>query len=195
MPQRKDDERRAAILAEAKRLFALQGYEATSVAIIMANLNMPVGSVYTYFQDKQTLLVTILEEGWEEFSQRLEEVIAQSPNARTSLKIILDQFLPALFGDAEFITLALNEAGRNFSLADKLGWLSDKIGTLIRAISQELNIPMDFDSTMANTALSVYFLGSLQTIRLSKQEGLNISIDDVLHFIRLSIYNTFGSFQ
>ncbi|MBU0936625.1 MAG: TetR/AcrR family transcriptional regulator [Spirochaetes bacterium] len=192
MPQRKDDSRREAILLEAKRLFATQGYEATSIASIVAGLNMPVGSVYTYFKDKQSLLVTILEEGWEEFRLQLEAALQMAPDATSALNLILERFLPALFADADFITLALNETGRSFALNDKLGWLSAHIGLIIRKLAEERNIQMDFDSRLANTALSVFFLGSLDTIRLAKRENLDLNTADVLKFIRLTIRNVFG---
>lgn len=192
MPQRKDDNRRAAIMLEAKRLFAAQGYEATSIAAIVAGLNMPVGSVYTYFKDKQSLLVSILDEGWEDFRQQMDAALSAAPNASSSLGLLLNRFLPELFADADFITLALNEAGRSFSLADKLDWLAQRIGKIIQELAQEKNRPMSFDSRLAHTALAVFFLGSMDTIRLSRQEGLDLKPSDVLDFIRLTIHNTFG---
>lgn len=192
MAQRKDDARRQAIMEEAKRLFAIRGYDATSVAEIVSGLNMPVGSVYTYFKDKKHLLITILEEGWEEFRLQLDGALTQAPDPATALNLILERFLPALFSDADFITLSLNEAGRSFTLADKLGWLSEHIGVHIRHLALERNINLEFDSKRANTALSVVFLGSLHTIRLSRQEDLDLTTDDVLDFIRLAIQNVFG---
>lgn len=192
MAQRKDDARRQAIMNEAKRLFAIQGYDATSVAEIVSDLNMPVGSVYTYFKDKKHLLITILEEGWEEFRQQLDGALTQAPDPASALNLILERFLPALFSDADFITLSLNEAGRSYTLADKLEWLSEHIGVHIRKLALERNINLEFDSQRANTALSVVFLGSLHTIRLSRQEDLNLTTDDVLDFIRLAIQNVFG---
>lgn len=67
MARRKDADKRQLILGEAKRMFAGKGYDATSMAALAKHIGIPVGSLYTYFESKEALLNTIIEEGWNEF--------------------------------------------------------------------------------------------------------------------------------
>jgi TetR/AcrR family transcriptional repressor of mexJK operon len=53
----KDLEKRAAILAAAKRLFPLSGFEGTSMDAIAAEAGVSKLTVYSHFNDKETLFV------------------------------------------------------------------------------------------------------------------------------------------
>lgn len=47
------------ILEAAADLFAAQGYDNTTTSDIAARANRPVGSIYTYFKDKQQILLAL----------------------------------------------------------------------------------------------------------------------------------------
>lgn len=52
-----------AILDEAARLFACQGYHGTSIRDIVRAIGMLPGSLYCHFESKEELLVAVYEEG------------------------------------------------------------------------------------------------------------------------------------
>jgi TetR/AcrR family transcriptional regulator, mexJK operon transcriptional repressor len=56
----KDLEKRAAILAAAKRLFPLSGFEGTSMDTIAAEAGVSKLTVYSHFTDKETLFVAAI---------------------------------------------------------------------------------------------------------------------------------------
>jgi len=56
----KDLEKRAAILAAAKRLFPLSGFEGTSMDVIAAEAGVSKLTVYSHFTDKETLFVAAI---------------------------------------------------------------------------------------------------------------------------------------
>jgi len=64
MARVKTMEKRALILETAKRLFATRNFD-VSMSAIAEEIGIPVGSIYTYFDSKQALVETIIEEGWE----------------------------------------------------------------------------------------------------------------------------------
>ena len=59
--------RRAKVIEEATRLFAAQGYEATSVNEVAAGAGVSVGALYKYFPDKAALLEGVLSHFEAEF--------------------------------------------------------------------------------------------------------------------------------
>jgi TetR/AcrR family transcriptional regulator, mexJK operon transcriptional repressor len=56
----KDLEKRAAILAAAKRLFPMSGFEGTSMDAIAAEAGVSKLTVYSHFNDKETLFVAAI---------------------------------------------------------------------------------------------------------------------------------------
>ncbi|MBX3688593.1 TetR/AcrR family transcriptional regulator [Dokdonella sp.] len=62
----KDLEKRAAILAAAKRLFPSSGYEGTSMDAIAADAGVSKLTVYSHFHDKDTLFLAAIRERCEE---------------------------------------------------------------------------------------------------------------------------------
>lgn len=88
----KDPEKRAAILAAAKRLFPLQGYEAVSMDAIAAEAGVSKLTVYSHFTDKDTLFMAAVK----------EKCLEQVPD---------DIFVPVLRGP---IRTALMTIGRQF---------------------------------------------------------------------------------
>ncbi|MFF0494413.1 TetR/AcrR family transcriptional regulator [Nocardia sp. NPDC004068] len=56
------EEKRAEIVAAARRLFVERGYEAVSVARIAGAAEVVSNTVYWYFQDKDAVLIAVLDE-------------------------------------------------------------------------------------------------------------------------------------
>lgn len=192
MPREKDAEKRAAIIAGAKRLFAERGFHDTTVGDIAKAVDIPVGSVYTYFDTKETLFTSIIEEGWEEFRLGMEAALGAEPDSERKLALITDRFLPGLFADADFIALFLAEAGILCGLEEKLGYLTELVVTLISEIARRSGATIAFGPRQARAALMVFFLGSMDAVRLMRRMDLGVDESDVLAFIRQSIASTLG---
>jgi TetR/AcrR family transcriptional regulator, cholesterol catabolism regulator len=72
------ERRRAAVLRAAARLFAEQGYHATSMDDLSAATGLAPGGLYHYFGSKEELLLGILEQLMDPLLARAQEV-ASSP--------------------------------------------------------------------------------------------------------------------
>ncbi len=59
---KKSTERRAEIIAAAKRLFSSKHYDKTSMQDIMQELKIAKGTIYHYFTSKEELLMAVVEE-------------------------------------------------------------------------------------------------------------------------------------
>jgi AcrR family transcriptional regulator len=69
----KKQQTRAAILAEASRLFEQNGYEKTTLADIARDAKIGVGTVYNYFPSKPDLLLGIFDQG---LDQEVQVIVA-----------------------------------------------------------------------------------------------------------------------
>ena len=69
--EREKQELRQAILAAAGELFLEQGYERFSLRKVAERVGYSPTTIYLYFRDKDDLLFTVVEEGFERFGQQL----------------------------------------------------------------------------------------------------------------------------
>jgi AcrR family transcriptional regulator len=69
--EREKQELRQAILAAAGELFLEQGYERFSLRKVAERVGYSPTTIYLYFRDKDDLLFTVVEEGFERFAQQL----------------------------------------------------------------------------------------------------------------------------
>lgn len=70
--------KRAAILDRAAELFATAGYDATSMKAVAAAADVAPNTVYWYFDDKDALLVAVVDAA---FARALAEAAAQAPDS------------------------------------------------------------------------------------------------------------------
>src|SRR5690348_18371365 len=88
----KDLEKRAAILAAAKRLFPLSGFEGTSMDAIAAEAGVSKLTVYSHFTDKETLFFAAIRARCEEqMPATLFEIDVEGP-VRRQLEAIARAF-------------------------------------------------------------------------------------------------------
>ena len=185
-------EKRQAIIETAKRLFAEQGFGATSVADIAGAAEIPVGSIYTYFSSKEELIRAIVEEGWADLRGRLLESFATTDRPDEKFRLLLDTFLPELLGDLDFITILLSEGIGYTRIEEKTKELSSMISSIMAPIMLDAPSLRNFSQTDMEAASLVYFLGVMGAVRISKAADLSVTPADVLSFLRLTIQNGLG---
>lgn len=192
MARERDEGKRQAILGAAKRLFAARGFHGTSVSDIARETDLPIGSLYTYFESKEDLLRCVIDEGWEEFITSLSSTLRTVDSPEDKLSLVVYRFLPSLFDDVDLIAIILAEAGRGSGLEAKLERLAELVTSLIAELAASRGVAIDFGERTAMAAISVYLLGSLDAVRLARRSGIGVESQDVLDFIRMSIENSFG---
>lgn len=192
MARERDEAKRTAILETSKKLFAEKGYHGTSISDIISALNIPAGTIYTYFKSKDHILITAIEEGWEDFINRLETACAAVPEPEKKLELIVTVFLPELFKDTELITLILTDGVRFINLKDKITRLALFIANILTAIAKKQGTTITLSSKDTTAALTIFFLGSIDTMRLIKTGTVPLTESDVLNFIKLMIQSGFS---
>ena len=192
MARERDEGKRQAILAAAKRLFAADGFHGTSVSDVAREAGLPVGSLYTYFAGKEEIFRSVVDEGWEEFYGELARVLGAEIRPEEKLALAVYRFLPGLFSDVDLIAIIMAEADRGTGLEEKLERLAALVSGLVSQIAAARGMKLDFGTRTAMTAITIYFLGALDAVRVSRSAGISVGPADVLDFIRLSIENAFG---
>ncbi|HEY9054812.1 MAG TPA: TetR/AcrR family transcriptional regulator [Rectinemataceae bacterium] len=203
MARRKDADKRQAILSEAKRSFALAGYESTSMGGLARSVGLPVGSIYTYFDSKEGLLESIIEEGWSEFLGRLRSGVdacgrEMQPGAGlqdirlAQLAYLLREALPSLFEDLDLIAILLSRAGKYSGLEAKLDYLSDFLSEIVIGCMDSSPTPANFEPKHFRTGLAVLLLGCLEAARLIHRQSLALGRDELIAFLAATVEGVLG---
>jgi AcrR family transcriptional regulator len=202
MARHKDADKRAQILAAAKRRFADRGFEVASMAAIASDAGLPVGSLYTYFSSKEDLFDTVIEEGWQQFSSFLKEGLARLDShgaghdtaaglAFQRLSFLVYRATPLLLEDADFITILLGQAGKTAKLESKLEYLASLISQILGQTGM-VSEKSEFDPASLRSGIAVMLLGSLESVRLIRHGALAMSIEEILAFLVTSIETALG---
>jgi len=99
------------ILASAKRLFASQGYEATSTMAIARLAGTSESQMMKHFGSKEGLLEAILDQGWKSMAPALDS-IQPMPAGSPKLMALLELVLKTLNEDPDLKELFLLEGRR-----------------------------------------------------------------------------------
>ncbi|MFW6288988.1 MAG: TetR/AcrR family transcriptional regulator [Spirochaetota bacterium] len=183
-------EKRQLIMQQSKELFARKGFAATSVADVAKSCRLPVGSIYTYFTNKDELVRAIVEEGWEDLDTRLTEELEKASTPTEKIRLLLDRFLPELLADPDLITILLSEAVEQTRLEEKVERLVSLFDSILAPVAEKRPGLAGFTRSNLESALLVYFLGVLDAVRISSVSSLKTTPDDILDFLRRTVRNT-----
>jgi AcrR family transcriptional regulator len=181
----RDEGKREAVLAASKSLFARKGYHATSISDIRRETGLSTGTIYNYFRSKEDIVETIIEEGWQEMLEDISGLGQRSGGLAELADYLAFTVMPRLLRDEDLIHILLSEAVELSGISEKLQLLVDMVLKLrganddarISALPREQRVKLQ-------TAITVYFLGILEAIRISRRTDLGIHQEDILQFIR-----------
>ena len=171
----------------SKTLFSRNGYYNTSISDIVKESGLPVGSIYTYFKSKEEIVRSIVEEGWTDLAERMLTQIENLEKPEEKFSVILEGFLPELLKDADLINILLSEAITLTKIEEKIQIILD----LVLNVMKEAGIE-NFDRKFMETALIIYFLGSMNMMRIIKTRSIDLTVNDIFNFLKTTIENSTG---
>lgn len=101
--------RRNEILAAAKVVFSMRGYEAATIAEVAASAGTVEGNVYRYFETKRDLLATVISNWYEATIVELESETNQIKGARERLRFLIHYHILALKENPGLLGLIIRE--------------------------------------------------------------------------------------
>jgi AcrR family transcriptional regulator len=166
--QVKKAEVRAAILANAHRLFKRKGYVATTTAQIAAGARISESNLYVYFGSKFEILFAIFEPWMRDLIGSLEHRAAEEPDPRARLRLILTTLWRDMAVHDNGFTNNLMQAlstvtGREGYRPDLLRWVEERVDKLILAA-----VPPRRRALLAK--------GSLAHVLMMAQDGFSMNV-------------------
>jgi AcrR family transcriptional regulator len=164
--QRQAAARREQILKTALKLFAAQGFDATSTRQIASEVGIAEGLIFHYFPTKASLLAAILANR-RSFRSELRTILegAESQPAPEVLRKVASGWLATLRRDAELVVLFITAQTNpevNEAMQQVIGEGTNQVSGYLRARIEagELreDLPLETAVTMYFSSLMVFFL-------------------------------------
>lgn len=105
--ERYRSELRAETLSAARKLIEEEGYEGLTIRKLAQRMECSPMALYTYFSDKQALLLALAQEGFIKLAKRLESTVQRNPLA-TVRKMLLDYIVYAEESPVEYRILFMS---------------------------------------------------------------------------------------
>jgi AcrR family transcriptional regulator len=102
--ERRRQRNREALVSAARRLFARDGIEATTIAGITGEADLGFGTFYRYFPDKEAALEAVLDEGRREIDASIQG-LEPSSSAAADLCLLTERFAETVRRNRDVLSL------------------------------------------------------------------------------------------
>ena len=103
---------RREILEAAKRVFAQKGFAATTIDEIAQEAEFSKGAMYVYFDSKEDLFFSLIQEKLDDIEERLREVVESSDDPETKIRDLVETHLTFFEEDKDFFQIIASEQPR-----------------------------------------------------------------------------------
>lgn len=147
------------IVATATKLFVESGYYSVKMKDIATHADISVGRIYWYFDNKEAILKTILEEGFTFQKRMLREIQALQGSREEKLRRLIEKYLQLSRNNTEFIQILLSVmAGGSTDLVSALGFDTRQIGMEYHMILHKiLSTEEDMNEATAHGLSTLFF--------------------------------------
>jgi AcrR family transcriptional regulator len=145
------------VLRRAVELFIRQGYDATSMGDLAAELGLTKSAIYHHVPSKEALLSAALDEALDGLSAAIDEAAAAtSGSAYERLRSALRRSVEVLVAHLPAVTLLLRVRGNSpieVAAIDRRRLLDEKLAGLVRAAVDEGSLRADLDPELISRLL------------------------------------------
>lgn len=153
------DNRQAALLDAAARVFRHKGYSASTMRDIAREAGMLPGSIYYHFPTKEDLLLAVYAEGVRRIGEAVDTAVAARDTPWMRLQAACEAHLDHLLAGSDYASVVIRVQPQDLpsAAADELRRLRDAHEQRFRTLVQALPLPPDTDRTL----LRLMLLGAL----------------------------------
>lgn len=107
--EREKEARRAAILIAAARVFSNKGYRGSTLEEIAIESELSKGTIYNYYRDKEDLFVSLVRQGYGQFQETLDRIVAEGGSLNGFLQRLFKFSLQTMQDHKYLIRLMITE--------------------------------------------------------------------------------------
>jgi len=185
---------KATIIKAAISLFAKNGFHNTSIAQITEMCQLSKGALYWHFEDKEDLLMAVIDQVRQEWKDVLRKNLKRNWSAQKKMENILDLFVETTLENKEryviFIVLIaeFTEVDERFERALREGFMEffEFIAQIIEDGKSEGSIHKDINTNL----MAIAFMGVWQGILLQWLLNRNeVRLESLVNCLRSMVFD------
>ena len=192
-PNRRGMKSRDLVLDAAERVMAQDGYEAATLASVVAESGIPISSVYHYYGSKDGILLAVMERGAERFFADLPDPDRRIGRAAEHLSTVVSTTVQTLERHPNFLRLLIVFAiqpprGDDGEIDTVVGRVRE---TALARLRKQIAIAFDDDPHGATTdQLSRFALAAFDGAFVASQADPGITLERVLKPLSHALIST-----
>ena len=172
-------EKRALILEASSTVFGEHGFESTTIKHIARKAGISAGSIYNYFQDKEDLFKSTVEEGWRTFLSELQNIVDSSQTFPEKFDRLLNFGLDLLKRAHPLLRGMLFAANQRDLLQEKLEQLVRDLDDLFHEGKKQGFLPVSPPREQRRFSLRTTVLGIMLSVSLTPPEDVEKEIENI----------------
>ena len=182
-PNRRGLKSRELVLDAAERVMAADGFEAATVARVVAEAGVPPSSVYHYFGSKDGILLAVMERGAERFFADLPNWDRRLGRPARHLSAVVAGGLQTLEGHPNFLRLLIGFAAQppaagNGQIQEVVGRVRERARQLLRT---QIALAFDDDPGGRTTdQLARFALAAFDGAFIARQTDPGVTLERLL---------------
>jgi AcrR family transcriptional regulator len=179
-PNRRGAKSRVIVLEAAERIMASHGFEAATVAALVAESGVPASSIYHYFGNKDGVLLAVMETGAERFFASVAPLPERGDDPAEYLAAMLDRVVKALNEQPNFLRLLIVMAAQpSPSVQDDVHEVVGRVRSVaLQLLRAQLGEHLDLDDAQAD-AMARFALAHLDGAFIAHQADPTVQLADL----------------
>lgn len=188
----REAERRRTILRAAVEVFSRKGFQGCRIADVATEAGVAYGLVYHYFKDKDELLGSVFESGWQGFLTRVQAALSQQTDFESRIRSVVQVAFEAYRRDPRGVKVLILEVGRSPSGgAVNRGTAFTSVIELAAQIFADAQAAGELPAHLEPLLAAALLFGAIEMGLTAFVMGLLERRDDVLERARDQVAETF----
>ena len=180
MARRLDEEKRNKILEAAREAFGEHGFAKTTIKLIALKAGLAQGTVYTYFDNKEQLFLSVTGEILDVFSEGMNRITLSSANLYEKFNEFLQFGFSLLKKVHPLLRGMYSDMNRRELLREKLDHICDLVEELFLSAGPQFQLFGNVSQSTRRFNLGIMVSGILFQTSLAKPEDLDIEVDALI---------------
>ncbi len=190
----KQGNKEEAILTAAVKVFAESGYHAAKIHSIADEAGIAAGSIYSYFENKQQIILALFDDVWKELYEQISPVEKDNTlTADAKFDMLIDIVIDVFTVDRNLALVVVNEESHLIrDYPEEFTPYFEKFMKSGEAIVKEGVIKRQFRSDIKIDLLRILILGQIRSLLLTwaigdKKISIQAMKEDLKKFIKCGI--------
>jgi TetR/AcrR family transcriptional regulator, fatty acid metabolism regulator protein len=166
--RKREGQKEKAILDAAILIFAKHGYHKAKISSVAETAGVATGSVYLYYKNKESILLTIFDNLWNQLTEHLRLIVKRPDiDAAEKLDLVIDQLFDMFIANPSLASVFVNE--QHHLIKEKRGNVAkhyDEFLDLAEEIIREGTKQKKFNSDVDIKLFRHFITGGIRSVLL-----------------------------